>query len=529
MSRVPGKSWTRSLFLVLTGLVAVYALLSIAATAIVRARLTDAVSTAGARIVGDPQVVTSLFGTTIELRCLALEPLASTSVPDLTISGTIDTLKISGISVWGLLRGRVHADRCVLRTRDLVVRMVNDTSVKRTVGTDRDAPSVLSIDLLDLRLESTRFGLTSMDTSEAFVKRVTCLGAGVTLIRNAGKPWRVHLPGTRSVSIDSLHVDIRGMQHFDLSRFRLDQASGECEITAAVFGPDTPLENYAALQDLERDVAAGVFPRILFTGIHIPEHLEEQNWSAVVVEVDSADIRIARDKTRPDGAATYMPLVARILRALPMGAGVDSLKINNTTIVYSERATHERGFGQVSFHSMNALATGMRNLREDTAECTVHATCVAFQTALVDFDLRTRVQDTTDRFLVVAHIGRMPFRDINVAFGPLADMQAVSGTLDTVVLRLDADDRLSRGKVRLAYRDLRMVQGDVANGKARSKPLSVLMNVLIPNDKERGDIEATDARYTLLRRRDRSMFNYLWINLREGSKKVVLPGFLEKD
>ena len=54
------------------------------------------------------------------------------------------------------------------------------------------------------------------------------------------------------------------------------------------------------------------------------------------------------------------------------------------------------------------------------------------------------------------------------------------------------------------------------------------MKPIIPNDKAEGDLAETDELDTLSRRRDRSMFNYLWLNLREGSKKVVLPGFLEK-
>lgn len=504
-----------------------YAVLSIAATAIVRAQLTKAVNGAGAHIVGTPTLEISLLHASLDLSGLVMEPDGPARGPHHSVSGRLDTLRVSGISLWGLLRGRVRATHLLARTRDLRIAVVKDTIIQESPS-DGEGPTAFGIGELDLRMAHSHLRFVSGDTTEADMALFAYTGAGASLARKGVAPWLVHLPGKRSVRIDSLHAHMGGEQHVGLAGFRLDQGAGRCELISASFGPDTALETYATLQDLERDVAAADFPRIVFTGVHIPEHLEEQNWSAALIDVDSADIRIYRDKTRPDGPDTYMPLIARLLRKLPTGAGVDSIRVHNSAIVYNERATRERGFGRVAFRGMNALATGARNLREDSALCTVKATCTAFDRAPLDFTFSTRVQDTTDRFTVVARIGRMPFRDMNVAFGPLADLQAVSGTLDTVILRLDADDRLSRGRVRLAYRDLRMVQGDVASNKARTKPLSVLMNALIPNDKEEGDLAATDEVYTLSRRRNRSLFNYLWINLREGSKKVVLPGFLEK-
>jgi hypothetical protein len=153
---------------------------------------------------------------------------------------------------------------------------------------------------------------------------------------------------------------------------------------------------------------------------------------------------------------------------------------------------------------------------------------VAFERALVDFRFATRIRDTTDRFAVEAHIGRMPFRTLNSAFGPLLEVQAIEGVVDTIVLWMDADDRAARGRVRLAYRDLRVVNGAVPTKSALTKPLSLIMNVLIPNEKELGDIASTDERFAFPRGREHSIFNYLWLGLREGAKKVLLPKPLAK-
>lgn len=518
----------RRVFLVITCSVALYAGLSLAAGAIVRSRLQRMIEQAGARIAKghEPALEISLFSGGISLTGLVLE--ADTVLrPAVHLDGRVDTLSITGLSYWGLLRGHVKVRHVHVRARDLAAVLRLDTTAVDT-SIQEEGVGRIQIDAADIGLERISLVAIGGDTSSITANALSYQGDGVSLYRDGRTSWSFALLGERAIRIDSLYADLLGEQCAEVGALHLDQHAGTCTIAGTHFGPYVDLETFAKQQPLEVDVVECVMPSIHISGIRLPSHVDAHDWSARNIAVENADVVIFRDKTRPDGPYKYMPLIARLLRKLPLDAGVDTVVLSNADIVYNERATHERGFGRVPFRRMNALVTGARNARSDSAMLSIHATCTAFVSAPVDFTLTTRVQDTTDHFDVVARIGTMPFRDLNVAFGPLADIQAMSGTLDTVVMRLSADDRVSRGKVRLAYHDLRMVQGDEATEGARTRPLSVLMNAIIPNDKAEGDLAETDELYTLSRRRDRSMFNYLWINLREGSKKVVLPGFLEK-
>ncbi len=522
------QKWLRRAFLSITCSVALYAGLTIAAGAIVRSRLQTVIEQAGARIAKGhaPALEIGLFSGGISLTGLVLE--ADTGLrPAVHLDGRVDTLSVTGLSYWGLLRGHVNVRKVHVRARNLAVVLRLDTTAVDT-SMQEEGLGRIQMDATDIRLERISLATFGGDTSSFSAKAFSYQGAGVSLFRDEHASWTFALPGERTIRIDSLYADLRGKQCAGIGMLHLDQQAGICTVVGTHFGPYVDLETFAKEQPLEVDVAECVLPSINIRGIHIPSHVDAHDWSARNVVVENADVEIFRDKTRPDGPEKYMPLIARLLRQLPLDAGVDSVFLRNADIVYNERATHERGFGRVPFSRMNALVTGARNARSDSAMLSIHATCTAFVSAPVDFTFAARVQDTTDHFDVLARIGTMPFHDLNVAFGPLADMQAMSGTLDTVVMRLSADDRVSRGKVRLAYHDLRMVQGDEATEGARNRPLSVLMNAIIPNDKIEGDPAVTDEVYTLSRRRDRSMFNYLWINLREGSRKVVLPGFLEK-
>lgn len=524
----PAQKWLRRGFLFITCSVALYAGLTLAARAIVRAKLDNWAELAGSRIAPgkEPVVEIDLLGGSLQVSGLKLEHLYNRDASTIRCSGDIDTLSIMGLSYWGLVRDRLVIDVVRLHARDLDIAVGMDTT--RASNAAAAGPDKIMVAHAEIRLDRPRVRSFGIDTSGLAVREFRYHGGGISLLREGLDQWAIGLPGDRELRIDSLCADVRGRQCVQLGLLELDQSSGTCSLKNMHFGPYMDLEAFAKRQDLERDVADCHFPSIALAGLHIPSAIGAMNVSARSITITDADVRIFRDLTRPDGPVVTKPLVARLLRMFPAGAGADSIVLRSVDIVYNERGVIERGFGEVPFRDMDAEVVNARHADDDSLTFGVHARCTAFERAAVDFRFTTRAQDTTDHFRVVARIGRMPLRDINGALGPLADMQAMTGAIDTVVMRMDADDRQARGKVRLAYHDLRIVQGDVSDKKARAKPLSILMNAIIPNEQELGDIAATDELFTLPRARDRSIFNYLWRGLRDGSKKVLLPEILHK-
>lgn len=517
--------WTvRVFFFLVIGVALLYGALHVAARWWLRGHLEQALAAIGARLdrPHEPAFELELLSGSLRMTGLRMLPLAN-DTGMVSTQGEVDTLMVTGFSYWAYLRDRIQVRSVQLRSNGLRIRLAKDT-------VDTPHPTELgsiACDRLDVQLRTMAFGYSGTDHFRIALRALRYAGGGFRLAKRDLAGWSVELPDERDITIDSLAADLHDEQCITVGSFTFRQSSGDCEIIGSHFGPYEDLERFARTRRLESDVADCDIPLVRLRDIHVPVVVDSGDFSARSVLVANADVHIYRDKMLPDGRSHFVPLLARLIRDLPEGCGADSIVLRDCDITYNERGAPDRGFGRVPFLRMSALVTGGRHVRTDSAHCAILANCMAFGGAPVAFRFDTPIHDTTDRFDMEAHIGRMPSRLLNPALGPLLNVQAITGTIDTVVIHMRADDRAARGRVRLAYRDLRMVQGTVAAKKARTRPLSVLLNAIVKNDQRLGDVSATDADLAIPRLREHSMFNYLWRGLREGSKKVLLPGVLE--
>ena len=106
-------------------------------------------------------------------------------------------------------------------------------------------------------------------------------------------------------------------------------------------------------------------------------------------------------------------------------------------------------------------------------------------------------------------------------------VRATAGTIGAVHLMMNATDERATGRVDMEYNglELELLKQD-GSGKSR-RFLSGLVNQVVRDHNLRSDPNFRHGDYTLERRKDRSIFNYLWSALREGMIVTVLPGVVD--
>lgn len=522
--RTGSMRWSRRAFFFLVTTAALLAAVHLIAEHWVRERFERSLIMLGARATTPMEISVDVWSGTVRCGMLRLEP--SIAPDGRSAQGHVDTLVIEGLSYLSVLRGSIELQAVRIAARDLDIVWTQDASRMRTRNT---AAMRFFVHALHVDLDNADVTTIATDTTHWHVSSLRHRGVGGGLQRNAEGGWVFALPDARMVEWSTLTADFGGMSCFQCGHFKLDQARGTCELRDVHIAPFAELDVAAQSVPVERDVAACWFQSIRMHGLRLPQGTGTEAFSVRSLHVDDADIHIARDKTRPDGNDGYQPFVARMLRSLPAGCGADSILLNRVDITYRERGAVEHGFGEVPFNNLDAVITAARNTASLQDTCAIHARCTSFGDVPLDFRFTSAVQDTSDRYDVVARIGRMPARAINQALGPLADMETTSGTIDTVVMRMRGDDRWIQGTVRMAYRDLRMAQGHGRSRQGGVKPLQILMNAVIPNTQSISEVSALDGAFGFARKRDRAIFNHLWSGLREGSKNVLLPGILNKN
>ncbi|MBX2971974.1 MAG: hypothetical protein KF797_02625 [Flavobacteriales bacterium] len=434
------------------------------------------------------------------------------------VSGRLDSVIVSGLSYRAVLfNDRVDVARLVLHATDLDIALPRDTMPRSRDG-DRTR---FKVGELDIRLHNVITGLA--DPARLQLADLELSGEQVLLdlvdtVFHAGR-----LDGT----IAGLRYAPFSDSTLAVDRVMLSEAGEGLTLEGIRFGPAAVMRHAVNVRQ-ERDVIAGEVEHVRLSGIE-PSMLLRGIPRLRTLRIGPSQLRVARDKHRPDQAFKHKPLPARMLRELPLGAGCDSLVLEALSVQYFERVDPGRGFARIPFDSIRGVLTNVRHRQEDTLH--LHATAFAFGATPVSLDLRSHVGDSTDHIIVEAHVGRMAFSALSDVLVPLTGIATPEGRIDTLILRMNGRDRRATAQCWMRYDGLRLSRGKKRTGdRARiTDPVfDGLLNAVVRSHRTGRRRNEGWMSYTWDRRRDRAIFNYLWAGAREGAKACMLPPVVEK-
>ena len=84
------------------------------------------------------------------------------------------------------------------------------------------------------------------------------------------------------------------------------------------------------------------------------------------------------------------------------------------------------------------------------------------------------------------------------------------------------------GTVAMVYDGIKLSGGGMEKDRTLGKLFSVAINALVRNNSSGAQGKERVGTFAFERQRDRSIFNYLWSGLREGSKSMLLPKVMTK-
>lgn len=446
-----------------------------------------------------------------------------------TVTGRLDSLSVSGISIFQLLFGHtIKIDGVRIRATDLKVITNEHDSVPGTSDNGDRAAGDRSVMIgsWDMWCTTTSLVVPGRDSAHYMLDSLVAHGNDLSL-HTAGPDRYPHFMNS---SLHLIGFTREGSDGYRLNVARVAAQNNGRTLTVhdIAFGPTIDLEKFATTLSYERDAFNMTFDSISITGFDLEQWYATKAVHANMVRVVNSDIIVMRDKTLQDGPQPYRPLVGKMIRKLPPGSGVDSLVLSNLSATYHERADRNRGFAAFPFTELNAVFTGVVNSKEAKEPMLLDADCKVFGKTPVNMHMTADLQDTTDRFVVDARMGYMYFPSLNVATSPLVDVRATAGDLQSLVFHMEADDRNAHGTVAMRYEGIKLTGGRIEKDRTVSGLLSAAINALVRNDSKGAKGIDRVGTFAIERRRNRAIFNYLWTGLKEGSKGMLLPKLLTK-
>lgn len=479
----------------------------------VRNQLREKIHTVGAVWVDQDStdIDVNLFLGNASLGSLKLIALDS-AMNSLRISGHFQLIEVNGLSYWKLLfSGNFFADKLQVVGNSICIEFPEDST-----GQAEDPSSSILSSLGSLKLDINDLMLVSPAGIHSELGALYGTGKDLRFERSAGAAPSFKFENCDLVLLQAV-IEPVADSSLNVEILEWDMRQGTLMVRGLSFGVRDVMA-VAPTVGIERDVIAGDVEVMNFTGVDVQAILEGR-FEADVLHLADAQIRVARDKVLGDPSFSFKPLPARLIREFPEGSGIDTVIVDELDVDYFERVDAARGFGHIPFRSIQGELLHLRNTSD--AVLTLKATANIFEGTPVAMELSSAVHDTTDAVEVKAFIGELSFATLRKAIAPLTGVALPEGDLDTLIMYMSGRDRTADARIWMAYEELKVERKDKKK-RLFDPVVDLFLNAAVKSERSNEEEGEGWTSYTVERRRDRSVFNYLWSGVREGAKESMV-------
>lgn len=355
----------------------------------------------------------------------------------------------------------------------------------------------------------------------ASVADLDILLTGLLMAQGAtGRP-RVHLlSGALALRGADARVDPFYTAHIDSILVRVPENSAWVRGFRST--PDVSPDHYRTANEAPMELYTVQVDSILLDGFDLTARLESGALLAKVFTVAGLRVDIHRDKSVPfTEKRPRAPLPAERVRRWRVPVALEDVRIRDGRITYHERLARGEPFGSVTLAEVDASVNGLTNMRPDSStELHLTGQLRLWDKAPAQVDIRQTHSPQGARIEGRVHLKNLQARELNHITDELVRIQATEGSIHSVDLHMRGDDRSAQGTVHMHYEGLKL---KVEPARPHAGLLSLLANAVIHSSNVPGDRRYRVGRSFVDRRQETSVFNYLWISLREGMLDVLLP------
>jgi len=238
------------------------------------------------------------------------------------------------------------------------------------------------------------------------------------------------------------------------------------------------------------------------------------------------DLNMFRDKLVPENQETKK-LYGAQLKALPIYLSIPSLQITNGKIAYSELVEAGAEAGKIFFNDVNATLSNIDNTPQNHKRTKIVVKAALLGQAPIALNWSFTIRDAQEDNKVSGSLFDFNTTEINGFLNSNLNAKA-KGTIDEMYFSFAGNTRTAQGQMKIKYSDFefKVLQ---ENGLKVNKFLTAIGNIFV-SDGSKSD--AQGYRYGTIeteRDRQKSFFNYLWLNVRNGLLSAFTGNGKKKD
>ncbi len=269
----------------------------------------------------------------------------------------------------------------------------------------------------------------------------------------------------------------------------------------------------------ERDHMDVNIPMFLIKDFHF-------NVLDTTFEVTGSDLRLEnpvlevyRDKLVNDDTS-IKPLYSKLIREIPFPLTIDSLHITNGSITYEEKVKADQPAGKIYFSNLNATMGNLSNTyARGEKKTTIDIRTTFMDNSTLSINWNFDVNEPDDKFHIQGELSRLNATKMN-AFTKSNLRVDITGQIIRTYFNINGNTNNSQVDFKINYDNLKV---EVLDKKDRKNWLvSAVANIFVKKSSSTNEGTFKEANATVQRNKDKSFFNYLWINIMEGLRQVVV-------
>lgn len=263
----------------------------------------------------------------------------------------------------------------------------------------------------------------------------------------------------------------------------------------------------------ERDYISMTIPEIIFKNAAFGFKKERFYVTSSEGIVKSPNMELYRDKLVADDLSSK-PLYGEILRNLPINLDISELSITDGYLGYEELIDIKAPPGRIFFDKLTSKFSNISNQYGPEGLTTMQIRANLMGNAPITLDYSFNCTNPSDTFTASGSIKGFNGSSVNSYLMASLRTEA-EGMVDQMYFTISGDAVSSSGNIKMMYRDfkLEILKKDLLKV---NKVLTAIGNLFI-NDGSKSDEDG--FRYgNIAAERDvnKSFFNYLWLNVRNG-------------
>lgn len=441
-------------------------------------------------------------------------------------------IAVSGLSYWRLLlKDEVRIATATVYTPVVRYTFASHRDAHRPIAAEerrmQDTPDLLSIgELLVTEASGTAVDLTER-APELSIGRMDARAYEVHVrLPKLGEPmeWVV---GKAQVDILDVAAELPPLYDLSIAHIGLHHPEGLASIDSLRYMPRVDRKTTRAhLREMNTIYALDV-KSIALARLDLYRAFAEQQVEMGSLTVDGAFFDVFLDKSMPDALSHFMPLPVSALRSVPFGLRVDTLRLTNADMTYSERFEVANGYGNTRLTGIEAT---IMNVTNDTllalADSSMRGTVdlKLFDAGILHGVYEAPLASTKDAFTLDVTLRDMPLSAANSMSENLIMLRADSGWISSLKFHMSANNDSAMGTFTLKYSDAWLQILNADGGKRRL--LTQLTNSAVHHDSKDRPADERTMLLRIGRKKDRSLFNFIWCYTRDGLTRTLLPGVL---